>query len=513
MKFASHRVQTHSPSRVSLSLPFRPRAGRRCQSPSRAARVSRAVSAPASPSGAGSHRSGRKGGLLIVAVALALLSLPAGTHAIQPLGYTESSPPTLRVGAVATTACQGTVDVPIFARNHDIADGVEIAIDYDTAVLGYAWPGTPDPRWKLDRATQYGKGRVIFSMRRVPGTKPTDPAIGVPEAKLLNVIFYLKDDVCKPDAPFQVVGPVGLGVTDSLGNASDSYFVSTGSGDALRPIPTRIEPGRVTVYTRDGLEVGWGAVTRAPQTFALPLYLTITDPTERLFLVGVDYDELFLNLRQVTPRGPASEERTRDSLRIRGEGSFGFELELELEPDYAGEICHLHVADLVFRYNGATPPAGDLRVQPRLLRHAAVPGADGPVDLAGAGGVYGEAVPGVVRILPPRFVRGNIDSSASTAPSGEIRHTPDLFDAQAILRALFQGSTAIPCLDAADVNDDGTVELSDAIALLNYFYRSGPPPAAPFPDPGADPEGEGSEGVGSLGCRKPIPIFEAVSRP
>ncbi len=45
-----------------------------------------------------------------------------------------------------------------------------------------------------------------------------------------------------------------------------------------------------------------------------------------------------------------------------------------------------------------------------------------------------------------------------------------------------------PCLDAADANDDGLLNLSDAIAILAYLFRQGviPPPSPPGP-PGYDP--------------------------
>ena len=43
------------------------------------------------------------------------------------------------------------------------------------------------------------------------------------------------------------------------------------------------------------------------------------------------------------------------------------------------------------------------------------------------------------------------------------------------------------CPKALDVNDNGMIDLGDAIQLLNFLYIGGSPPAAPFPDPGVDP--------------------------
>ena len=39
----------------------------------------------------------------------------------------------------------------------------------------------------------------------------------------------------------------------------------------------------------------------------------------------------------------------------------------------------------------------------------------------------------------------------------------------------------------ADANDDGTVNISDPIGLLNFLFASGAAPAAPYPTAGTDP--------------------------
>ena len=43
------------------------------------------------------------------------------------------------------------------------------------------------------------------------------------------------------------------------------------------------------------------------------------------------------------------------------------------------------------------------------------------------------------------------------------------------------------CYKALDVNDNGIIDLADGVQLVNYLYTFGPPPAAPFPEPGPDP--------------------------
>jgi hypothetical protein len=86
---------------------------------------------------------------------------------------------------------------------------------------------------------------------------------------------------------------------------------------------------------------------------------------------------------------------------------------------------------------------------------------------------------------------------------GMVLAMPELSDAAQILDSLFKGGYPLPCYDAADVNDSGIVEIGDAILLLNYFFRGGDPPAAPFPFAGED---EGLWDI--LGCETPVPHFE-----
>jgi len=54
-----------------------------------------------------------------------------------------------------------------------------------------------------------------------------------------------------------------------------------------------------------------------------------------------------------------------------------------------------------------------------------------------------------------------------------------------ILGYLFLGEAA-SCLDACDVDDSGSLEITDPVALLNFLFLGDQPPAAPHPDPGPD---------------------------
>ena len=81
------------------------------------------------------------------------------------------------------------------------------------------------------------------------------------------------------------------------------------------------------------------------------------------------------------------------------------------------------------------------------------------------------------------FRRGDVNAD------GEI----DLSDAVAELGVLFLGTGEIRCDDAADANDDGGLDISDAITILGYLFLGTSTIAEPL-DCGADPSGDG------LGC-------------
>ena len=54
-------------------------------------------------------------------------------------------------------------------------------------------------------------------------------------------------------------------------------------------------------------------------------------------------------------------------------------------------------------------------------------------------------------------------------------------------RDLFLGHPPPPCLDAADVDDSGEIDIGDAVFTFNFLFGGGPPPAAPYPTFELDP--------------------------
>ena len=83
--------------------------------------------------------------------------------------------------------------------------------------------------------------------------------------------------------------------------------------------------------------------------------------------------------------------------------------------------------------------------------------------------------------LTEQFVRGDVDDN------GEIQIT----DGISVLNYLFLGGAVPRCLDAADFDDDGSLVLTDAISILNFLFLGGPAPRVPFPGLGSDGSPDG----------------------
>lgn len=104
------------------------------------------------------------------------------------------------------------------------------------------------------------------------------------------------------------------------------------------------------------------------------------------------------------------------------------------------------------------PQESDERIRPRTL-------ADPETQL------------GKAQMTEEEFLRGDANEDGNV----------DITDAIYTLGILFQDKPLPICLDTADTNDDGGVDISDAVYLLNHLYAGGGPLPAPGQEYGFDP--------------------------
>lgn len=79
-------------------------------------------------------------------------------------------------------------------------------------------------------------------------------------------------------------------------------------------------------------------------------------------------------------------------------------------------------------------------------------------------------------VLSRSFIRGDAN--------GDLRL--DIADPVWTLSALYLDGPPAVCADAADSNDDGLVDASDVVGVIEYLFKAGGPPSSPFPECGAD---------------------------
>jgi hypothetical protein len=100
-------------------------------------------------------------------------------------------------------------------------------------------------------------------------------------------------------------------------------------------------------------------------------------------------------------------------------------------------------------------------------------------------------IPLALAVLTALFFAGSL-SGARLGATDFIRGdangdgTVSLSDVHKIVSWLFRGQAAPGCLDSADTDDDGALNLTDATKLLNFLALASPPPAPPFPNAGSD---------------------------
>ncbi len=101
------------------------------------------------------------------------------------------------------------------------------------------------------------------------------------------------------------------------------------------------------------------------------------------------------------------------------------------------------------------------------------------LTVEGPGGVDQITIVDAITVEPalPGFIRGDANQDQSV----------DIADAIAILGYLFSGGGDGGCLAATDANADSTTNVADAITVLTHLFAQGGPLAPPFPGCGVDP--------------------------
>ncbi len=230
------------------------------------------------------------------------------------------------------------------------------------------------------------------------------------------------------------------------------------------------------------------------QTASVPILLTTAGPTEGFTL------SLSVSPEHVTMRSVSITDSVFDELGVEpglflpydrqaSDGLFAFSAGIGLQPPFEPLPSFYNgvVGRLLFDVSPDAPVGEEI-----ILSFADVPAADGFPALVNELSRDGtaqpfRACPMTIRVVSgdELFVRGDSNRDWRI----------DLADVVTILNGLFVGggkdsiaalSEVFECPDAADVNDDSAVDVSDALFLAGHLFRSGAAPESPFPYPGED---------------------------
>jgi hypothetical protein len=220
-------------------------------------------------------------------------------------------------------------------------------------------------------------------------------------------------------------------------------------------------------------------------TVKLPVYLRVDAPALRFVAFGIQSDpgtEIFFAPSPELIAMPDVEffnDRPSDSRHVSaGLGNFDFNDWTLVLPVAGGRV---ELGTVIVRVNVNGHFAGELSVEVGTCPCTDPETPDRPVvDL----GTEGKLEPEGSRIRFPiadqDFVRGDATHDGRLDIADPIRAIDD---------ALYFTSAA--CTDADDANDDGLLDLSDAVYLFGYLFLGGDPPPAPFPAIGRDPTADG----------------------
>jgi hypothetical protein len=369
--------------------------------------------------------------------------------------------------------------LPIYIRHAPDVDAVHIGLDYDELMLRFADAYTlddaigGDPVYVVTEHDRWGHLTLLV---------PFDPASGLErESLLIQLKFVLSNPTSKFDYGYRSSADLKL-------NGPGTYFLKAGSEDH---VPTEATfDGSVTIYACDALELGSAQISPNGQIFSIPLYVTHVQSEMLPFSMGLDYDEVYLDLVGVKPVSALLQAGMMRYDNKTDAGKAWVECPL-VNGEYPQLLRH-HLLDLVFQYRpgAGVPPTSVLKLTPNFD------------SLPGSGGAVGEIREGELYIIGPKFIRGDADGS------GQL----DLNDAFMILGYVtgmdYEGSKESRCLEAMDVDKDGEIDISDAIQLLNFLYLGGSAPAAPFPE-----AGQAATDGSDMSCDAGKPVFEPLPMP
>ena len=193
------------------------------------------------------------------------------------------------------------------------------------------------------------------------------------------------------------------------------------------------------------------------------------------YQIFLDYDEDILEATAVETTGTATGEAEADMFQANINVSDG-EIEIACIVDMHGVTSIPAGTNELVKIIFSVKPDAPLGTTILDLDNVIAVPFQGNLFTYAGGKLYPTLTDGDFTVVQREFIRGDADGDCLVG----------LYDIAHLTGYLF-GSLELPCEDAGDVNDDGTVMVPDCVYLLNYLFAGAPAPPDPFPLPGVDP--------------------------
>ncbi len=231
-------------------------------------------------------------------------------------------------------------------------------------------------------------------------------------------------------------------------------------------------------YNGYGLKVATVAAPPASNPIVVGVSATSPDPLGAISF-GLLFDSALVTLDDITVEGTLAQNAAFASANIDNDGgvaTYGLLMSFSNSQEFPAGSDRL-AARIVARTR-PTAPVGAVAIL-ELAGDVGSPSIRLIFTPAGSANEFTPATEnGAINIAEGvRFVRGDANDDG----------TVNITDALTILNVLFNAELDIRCGKAMDANDDGDVNVSDAVWVLNFLFASGRPILPPYPEPGIDP--------------------------
>ena len=203
-----------------------------------------------------------------------------------------------------------------------------------------------------------------------------------------------------------------------------------------------------------------------------------SDENLRAFEFELGYDATMLEVTSLSTVGTLSESAAIQDLTVDAENG---ELLVRIDTSGGSPIAAASGETLVRLVVRAGPGVSPGEVVPITF----IPDELFVTTDAGGGTGEGFGVGGAVKLtFPPNFLRGDVTGDDALS----------IEDPMILLFHLFGVGFVLLCGAAADFDDSGALDTTDAVLSLLFQFAGGTPPATPYPAVGPDPTAD------SLGC-------------